>query len=210
MNDIKFKNEPEVEAVLDRFAETMFRLMLEHHQRQAVEMAMTLPQLQALRLLMGGPRSTGDLAATLRISAPAVTQLTDRLMRKQLIERQAADGDRRSVMIALTERGRQAVDSFRERRHTIISGALAFLDDLERAQIILALSKMVGALEQFETAIHPQTSGTGRPAVVARRESAAEITGGEAQTAPSVAAASNRSNQWKAGNASRKVRIEWD
>ncbi len=37
------KPDPEVEKVLDRFAETMFRLMLDHHQRQAVEMAMTLP-----------------------------------------------------------------------------------------------------------------------------------------------------------------------
>ena len=55
------KHDPEVEMVLDRFAETMFRLMLDHHQRQAVEMAMTLPQAQALRLLLGGPRSTGDL-----------------------------------------------------------------------------------------------------------------------------------------------------
>jgi DNA-binding MarR family transcriptional regulator len=205
-----FNRDPEVEAVLDRFAELMFRLMLDHHQRQAVEMAMTLPQAQALRLLMRGPRSTGDLAATLRISAPAVTQLTDRLTRKRLIERQAADGDRRSVMIALTERGRQAVESFRERRNTVISGALAFLEDMDRAQIVLALSKMVGALEQFEAAIHPQTSETHKLAVVARRANATESAGGATQTAPSTAAASNPSGQWKAGNASRKVRIEWD
>ena len=204
------KPDPEVEKVLDRFAETMFRLMLDHHQRQAVEMAMTLPQVQALRLLMGGARSTGDLATTLRISAPAVTQLTDRLLRKQLIERQAADGDRRSVMIALTERGRHAVESFRERRHTIISGALAFLDDLERAQIVLALSKMVGALEQYEGDLLAPTSEARKLTVIARREKETEITGGEAQTASSVAAASKKSNQWKAGNASRKVRIEWD
>lgn len=201
---------PEVEKVLDRFAETMFRLMLDHHQRQAVEMAMTLPQAQALRLLMGGPRSTGDLASTLRISAPAVTQLTDRLMRKQLIERQAADGDRRSVMIALTERGRQAVESFRERRHKVVSGALAFLDDLERAQIVLALSKMVGALEQYEAALLSPTSAAPGLAVVARREKQAAKADAAAQTAPSVGAASKESSQWKTGNSSRKVRIEWD
>jgi DNA-binding MarR family transcriptional regulator len=207
---MKPKHEPEVEAVLDRFAETMFRLMLDHHQQQAVAMAMTLPQAQALKLLMGGPLSTGDLAASLRISAPAVTQLTDRLGRKELIERRAADGDRRSVMIALTERGRQAVESFRQRRHTIISGALTFLDDLERAQIVLALSKMVGALERFEVSLQPQTSGTPAPAVITLRERDAETGGGAAQTPPPVAAASNETSQWKAGNASRKVRMEWD
>ncbi|HEY9233212.1 MAG TPA: MarR family transcriptional regulator [Blastocatellia bacterium] len=206
------KPDPEVEKVLDRFAETMFRLMLDHHQRQAVEMAMTLPQAQALRLLMDGPRATGDLAATLRISAPAVTQLTDRLMRKQLIERQAADGDRRAVMIALTERGRRAVESFRERRHTIISGALDFLDDLERAQIVLALSKMVGALEQYEAGLLGPASGALKLALVAGREQEAETekAGGMAQTAPPVAAASKPSSQWKMGNSTRKVRIEWD
>lgn len=204
------KPDPEVEKVLDRFAETMFRLMLDHHQRQAVEMSMTLPQAQALRLLMGGPRSTGDLATTLRISAPAVTQLTDRLLRKQLIERQAADGDRRSVLIALTERGRHAVESFRERRHTIISGALAFLDDLERAQIVLALSKMVGALEQYEADLLGPTSEARKLTVIARREKKAEKVGGAAQTASPVAAASNEITQWKPGNSSRKVRMEWD
>ena len=204
------KPDPEVEKVLDRFAETMFRLMLDHHQRQAVEMAMTLPQAQALRLLMVGPRSTGDLAAALRISAPAVTQLTDRLLRKQLIERQAADGDRRSVMIALTERGRRAVESFRQRRHTIISGALGFLDDLERAQIVLALSKMVGALEQYEAGLLQPTSAARKQDVVARRSQLAEKVGSTAQTAPPVAAASKESSQWKTGNNTRKVRIEWD
>ena len=204
------KPDPEVEKVLDRFAETMFRLMLDHHQRQAVEMAMTLPQVQALRLLMVGPRSTGDLAAALRISAPAVTQLTDRLMRKQLIERQAADGDRRSVMIALTERGRRAVESFRQRRHTIISGALDFLDDLERAQIVLALSKMVGALEQYEAGLLQPASEARKRAVIARRELQAEKAGSAAQTAPPLAAASKESSQWKTGNNTRKVRIEWD
>src|SRR5947208_6919033 len=202
------KPDPEVEKVLDRFAGTMFRLMLDHHQRQAVEMAMTLPQVQALRLLMGGPRSTGDLATALRISAPAVTQLTDRLLRKQLIERQAADGDRRSVMIALTERGRLAVESFRERRHTIVSGALAFLDDLERAQIVLALSKMVGALELYEADRLQPASAARQRTVVARREPEAEKAGSPAQTAPAVAAASKESSQWKTGNRTRKVRIE--
>lgn len=204
------KHDPEIEAVLDRFAETMFRLMLEHQQRQAVEMEMTLPQAQALRLLLGGPRSTGDLAATLRISAPAVTQLTNRLTRKQLIERQAADGDRRSVLIALTERGRQAVESFRERRNTIFSGALAFLDDLDRAQFVLALSKVVVALEQFEATLKPDTSGTRPPDVFAKRDGAAAIAEDGARTAPSAAAASKESGQWKAGNNSRKVRMEWD
>ncbi|HEX5736086.1 MAG TPA: MarR family transcriptional regulator [Blastocatellia bacterium] len=148
----------EAEAVFDRFMEIMFKLMLDHHRRQADELDLTMPQAQALKILRLGPLCTGDLAVRLRISAPAVTQLTDRLTRKQLIERRAVDGDRRSVLVALTGRGRRAVDRFRERRNTIFGGAMAELDNEDQTSVTLALSKMVAALEKLdsETALEPR------------------------------------------------------
>ena len=148
----------EAEAVFDRFMEIMFKLMLDHHRRQADELDLTMPQAQALKILRLGPLCTGDLAARLRISAPAVTQLTDRLTRKRLIERRAVDGDRRSVLVALTGRGRRAVDRFRERRNTIFGGAMAELDSEDRTSVAVALSKVVAALERLdsETALEPR------------------------------------------------------
>ena len=154
----------EAEVVLDKFVEVMFKLIMDHHQRQVVELDLTMPQAQALRVLRYGPLCTGALAAELRISAPAVTQLTDRLTRKQLIERRAVDGDRRSVLVRLTDRGRRAVDRFRERRNDIFCGALAHLGDEDRAHIALALGKVVAALESYEsrTALGPRkASNTG-------------------------------------------------
>ena len=87
-----------------------------------------------------------------------MTQLTDRLIRKQLIERRAVDGDRRSVQVALTGRGRRAVDRFRERRNTIFGGAMAELDNEDRVSVLDALLKMVTALEKLdpETAQEPR------------------------------------------------------
>ena len=76
----------EAEAVLDRFSEMMFKLMMEHHQKHVLELDLTVPQAQALKVLRHGPLCTGELAVELRISAPAVTQLTNRLTRKHLIE----------------------------------------------------------------------------------------------------------------------------
>jgi DNA-binding MarR family transcriptional regulator len=141
---------PEVIATLDKFMETMFKLMMEHHQKQVMELELTIPQAQALRLLRRGPLCTGELAAELRISAPAVTQLTDRLTRKQLIERRTSDGDRRSVLVTLTDKGRRAVDRFRERRADIFSGALSRLEEGDRAHIVVALGKLIAALEEQE------------------------------------------------------------
>jgi MarR family transcriptional repressor of mepA len=148
----------EAEVVFDRFMEIMFKLMLDHHQKQVDELDLTLPQAQAIKILRLGPLCTGELAVRLRISAPAVTQLTDRLIRKQLIERRTVDGDRRSVQVALTGRGRRVVDRFRERRNTIFGGAMAELDNEDRVSVLDALLKMVVALEKLdpETAQEPR------------------------------------------------------
>lgn len=148
----------EAELVFDRFMEIMFKLMLDHHQKHVDELDLTMPQAQAIKILRSGPLCTGELAVRLRISAPAVTQLTDRLIRKELIERRAVDGDRRSVQVALTGRGRRAVDRFRERRNAIFCGALAELDNEDRVSVVEALLKVVAALEKLdlETAQEPR------------------------------------------------------
>jgi DNA-binding MarR family transcriptional regulator len=150
----------DAEIVLDRFIETMFKLIIDHHQKQVVEMDLTMPQAQVLKILRCGPLCTGEIASELAITAPAVTQLTDRLTRKRLIERRAAAGDRRSVMLVLTERGRRAVDTFRERRNDIFCGALANLSSKDRESVVMALGKVVAALEKYQT----ETAGRARKA----------------------------------------------
>jgi DNA-binding MarR family transcriptional regulator len=139
-----------VESVPDRFLETMFRLMMESYQRQADEMNLTLPQAHALKVLRRNAMTTGELATQLGISAPAVTQLTDRLCRKQLLERRADSGDRRAVIVVLTDRGRRTVDRFRRRRNEVLSEALLLLEEHDKAQVMAALGKLLAALERYE------------------------------------------------------------
>lgn len=140
----------EVEMVLNGFAEVMSRLMLDQHHRQIEELDLTLPQAQMLRVLRRGPTPTGQLAAELRISASSVTQLTDRLILKGLIKRQAAENDRRSVLVALSVKGKRLVDQFRKRRALLLKGALARLSEGEQAQVIGAMRMVITALENYE------------------------------------------------------------
>src|SRR3977135_4405725 len=102
--------------ILSRFAETIFEAMTAQHHKQATEMGLPAAQVQALRMLGRGPLCTSELAAELGGSAPAITQLTNRLVHKRLIERRAVDGDRRAVRLALTDKGHRAVAAFRTRR----------------------------------------------------------------------------------------------
>jgi DNA-binding MarR family transcriptional regulator len=140
-----------LEKILNSFAEVMSMILLDLHQQHLAELDLTLPQAQVLRVLRrSGALPTGRLAAELRISAPAVTQLTDRLIRKGLIERQTAEGDRRSVLVGLSVKGKRLIDQFRKRRRDIFSGALAQLEEAERAQVMASLEKVLIALEQYE------------------------------------------------------------
>ena len=139
------------EEVLNSFAEVMSKLLIEQYQQHLAALDLTLLQAQVLRVLRRGPVLTGRLAAELRITAPAITQLTDRLIRKGLIERQAAVDDRRCVMVALSAKGKRLVDQFRRQRSDIFSGALRYLSGDEQAQVAEGLSKVIGALERYES-----------------------------------------------------------
>ncbi|MBA3323682.1 MAG: MarR family transcriptional regulator [Pyrinomonadaceae bacterium] len=139
----------QVEKVLNNFADFVSRLMVDQYQQHLAELALTLPQAQVLRILKGGALLTGQLADELRISAPAMTQLTDRLIRKGLIERRAADDDRRCVIVALSTEGARLIDQFRERRQDVFHGALSNLSEGDRRQVGEALEKVIGALESY-------------------------------------------------------------
>ncbi len=140
-----------VEEILNHFAEVMSGLLIDQHQQHVAELDLTLLQAQVLRVLRRGALPTGQLAAELRISAPAITQLTDRLARKGLIERRPAADDRRTVLVALSAKGKRLVDQFRKRRADLFSKALAELSESEQEQIVEALSKVVTLLEHQQS-----------------------------------------------------------
>jgi DNA-binding MarR family transcriptional regulator len=140
----------EVSRVLNGFADVMARLMIDHHQQQIAMLDLTLPQAQVLRVLRRGNTTPGQLATELKMSASSVTQLTDRLIRKALIERQEVKGDRRSVHIALSGKGKRMVDQFRKRRSVLFTEAIARLTETEQAQVIAALEMVITAFDSYE------------------------------------------------------------
>jgi DNA-binding MarR family transcriptional regulator len=136
--------------ILNSFGEAMSRLMVDQLQHHLSELDLTLPQVQVLRILRReGTVPTGKLGHCLRISAPATSQLTDRLIRKGLIERRSSEDDRRTVLVGLSAKGLALVDRFRERRNAVFGAALATLSEAEQAQVIDSLQKVIAALESF-------------------------------------------------------------
>jgi DNA-binding MarR family transcriptional regulator len=147
-----------LEDVLNSFTEVMSALMIDQYQKDIAELELTFPQAQAMRLLRRGAMQTGQLATQLKISAPAITQLTDRLIRKGLIKRTAGSIDRRCVLVGLSLRGRQLVDHFRQRRREVFSRALVHLGTREQSEVTEVLVKVVAALEEFESNVKKETA----------------------------------------------------
>jgi len=200
MGDMATTGMEAAEVILDRFIESLFRLMLDHHQAQVIEMDLTLVQAQALKLLRAAPLPTSKLAAALGISAPAVTQLTDRLGRKQLIERQAVKTDRRAVIVAVTVKGGQVIDGFRKRRNDIFADTLSRLSDEDRTEVIGALSKVAAVLHGREPL---PRGGLSAPAAFRADQS-------ERQTAVEPPEASKEVGKAPVSLPTRRMRIEWD
>jgi DNA-binding MarR family transcriptional regulator len=144
------QQDSELEEVLNGFAEVMSKLLMDQQQEQIAALDLTLLQGQVLRVLRRGAVPTGKLASELQISASAVTQLTDRLIRKELLERQSATGDRRCVVVGLSAKGKRLIDDFRKRRTASFSEVLSQLGEPEQAQVVQAMKLVLISLENSE------------------------------------------------------------
>src|ERR1041384_4216542 len=112
------------DEVIESVVEALFEWVIGGHQQRLVETELTLIQAQALRLPRESPQTTGGLSGLLGITPPGVTQLTDRLVRKQLILRRAGEVDRRSITVELTVKGRRLMDDFRAKRNEFFEQVL--------------------------------------------------------------------------------------
>lgn len=115
--------------------------------------SITCHQMQVVMRLGPEPPTMRELARELDVSESAATAAADRLVRQGLAVRQAHPGDRRVVRLALSDRGREFTEMFREaRRHqieqafTVLSDSqvLAFVDVLETLASAAADARPVG------------------------------------------------------------------
>lgn len=104
------------------------------------------------RLDMSGPSGITGLARAERVTQPAMTQLVNRLHGEGLVTREASPSDRRSVVVALTTEGWNALDERRARRARRVAASLESIDADARHRILSALP----ALEQFIDATYAQ------------------------------------------------------
>ena len=106
---------------------------------------LSAPRLSALSVVaFGGPLSLAELAAAEQVRPPTMSRIVDYLVEEGLVTRETAPGDRRSVRIEATEKGRRLMEAGRERRVRALVGRLLALAPSERR----ALARGVEVLER--------------------------------------------------------------
>ena len=189
-----------IDDILGGFVEGLFRLMEDQRRQRAVQIELTPVQAQALRLLRREPLPTSRLAVALGITAPAVTQLTDRLGRKNLIERQSLASDRRSVLVAISDRGGRLVDTIQRQRREVFRDVILQLPDGDRAEVIAALGKITALFDvPGKGEMSPSTASIG-PDLSTKRQRTANL---EAQTSKDV-------GREVVIRPAKRMKIEWD
>ena len=136
--------EGELQDVATRLHAASIRL-LRALRREDDGSGLSAPRLSALSVVaFGGPLSLAELAAAEQVRPPTMSRIVDYLVGEALVTRETAPGDRRSVRIAATDKGRRLMEAGRERRVRALVERLVTLAPSERR----ALARGVEVLER--------------------------------------------------------------
>ncbi len=111
---------------------------------------LTVPQYRTLACLDRYPgASLSDVAEYIGLSLPAMSKLVDGLLERRFVTRETCRDDRRRVNLALTVRGRAALQASLQLTQTYLADKLSQLPEAERARILHAL-ELLGPLFRCE------------------------------------------------------------
>lgn len=130
----------EVTDVLHRVWRSLFTI-------NANDPAIEIPgaQLRVCGILLDRSKTMSELSRDLNISLSAMTQLTDRLVRANLVEKVPGPNDRRVKCLQLTDHGKKMIERRRKDRVDSVSEVLAFMSAEDRQKAILGLKIILNA-----------------------------------------------------------------
>ena len=126
--------------------EGAFRELLPRAHQELLDLDLTTPQLKVVLLLyLNGSARMSDLASSLGVSLATATGIIDRLVDRDIVERENSREDRRVVFCRLSSKGQELTDrlytSGRERARQLLQG----LDEDKLSKLDEALASLSGA-----------------------------------------------------------------
>ena len=141
---------PPVQAVdlADRLHSAAIHL-LRRLRRSDPQTGVSAAQLSALSVLMGGPRTIGELAGAEQVRPPTISRVIRELEALGMVSRTPDARDGRVMWIASTASGQEVLTRGRELRVTALTRGIASLSEAERATLAAGLDVLEGVLERL-------------------------------------------------------------
>ena len=126
--------------------EGVFRELLPRAHQELLDLDLTTPQLKVVLLLyLNGQARMSELASSLGVSLATATGIIDRLVDRDIVERENSREDRRVVVCRLSAKGQGLTDrlysSGRERARELLQG----LHEAQLSKLDEALASLSGA-----------------------------------------------------------------
>jgi DNA-binding MarR family transcriptional regulator len=111
----------------------------------------TFSQRRLLRQLREGPRTAGEVAASLGISPPALTRQLTTLEKRGVVSRATDTSDRRKVLVDLTAEGKRVLTGYRVFTGSPMARAARHLTAAQRQSVIESLALLVKLARELES-----------------------------------------------------------
>ena len=135
--------DPFVETLQRWIAVSMHRSMRDFS-TYAKEIGLSMAQLGAMfQIYHRGCVGVTDLGDQLGVTSSAASQLLERLVQQELVQRSEDPSDRRVKQIVLTDKGRQVLQDGIHAREIWLSDLAQALSDGEKEAIIAALNPLI-------------------------------------------------------------------
>lgn len=132
-------------------------LMRRNIQRKLVRTAfariddVSMPHFEIMKTLEeSGSAHMAEIGERLQIPKPQMTHLVDKLEKLGIVARQPDESDRRSLNVALTEKGRRTVEEQDRIIKRSIRGKLACLTEDELKELSVSLRKLRDILSKLQ------------------------------------------------------------
>jgi DNA-binding MarR family transcriptional regulator len=116
------------------------------------DLQLTPAQFHILRNIHRGAKSLSDIAASERVSLPAISRHVDDLVNLGLVSRTRGTTDRRSILLEMTEKGQTAWKKMGELKQQLFFEKLKNLNTSEIEAIIQGLDLLYKAFANDESA----------------------------------------------------------
>jgi DNA-binding MarR family transcriptional regulator len=140
-------------AVKERFASLVSEVAREINRRRSSDACcgdLTLEQFETLRAVrQAGDRvAIGALSVTVGVDVSTMSRNASVLERNGYVRRARHDDDGRVVLVTLTPKGREALETLRCGERDVLGDIYARIAPAERAQVVKALETLCGCLAE--------------------------------------------------------------